>query len=101
MTRICFVDISSSWVEISLHTKFQLPRLPGSRTAIFRLNPIGVGGGGDPFFIFLLVGLKEGCMPNFSFLACLEVEVLWLETTNKNKKDKTRLGRIRGYLSLS
>ena len=25
-----FLDISSSWVERSLHAKFQLPRLPGS-----------------------------------------------------------------------
>ena len=36
--------ISSSWVKISLYTKFQLPRLPGSRIANFRLNPI-LGGG--------------------------------------------------------
>jgi hypothetical protein len=28
-------------------------------------------------------------MPNFSFIACLEVEILWLETTNK-KRQKTR-----------
>ena len=27
-------------VKISLHTEFQLPRLPGSRNASFRLNPI-------------------------------------------------------------
>jgi hypothetical protein len=27
-------------------------------------------------------------MPNFSFLAGLEVEVLWLETTKKKTKDK-------------
>ena len=27
------------------------------------------------------VGLKEACMPNFSFLGCFEVVVLWLETT--------------------
>ena len=32
--------ISSSWVKISLYTKFQLPRLPGSRNANFRFNPI-------------------------------------------------------------
>ena len=38
-----FLDISSSWVEISLHTEFQLPRLPGSRFASFRLNPMGGG----------------------------------------------------------
>ena len=53
MTPFVVIDISSSWVEISLHTKFQLPRLPGSRTAIFRLNPVFcffVGGGGDPDF---------------------------------------------------
>ena len=25
-----FLDISSSWVEISLHTEFQLPSMPGS-----------------------------------------------------------------------
>ena len=36
--------------------------------------------------IFLLVGLKEACMPNFSFLGCLEVVVLWLETNNKKTK---------------
>ena len=47
VTPIFFVHISSSWVKISLHTEFQLPRLPGSRNASFRLNPIGsVGGGG-------------------------------------------------------
>ena len=50
------VHISSSWVEISLYTKFQLSRLPGSETASFRLNPIFYlflgGGSGDPnFFI--------------------------------------------------
>ena len=39
-----FVHISSSWVEMSLHTKFQLPRLPGRRTTRLRLNPIGGGG---------------------------------------------------------
>ena len=38
-----FVHISSSWVEMSLHTKFQLPRLPGRRTTSTRLNPIVVG----------------------------------------------------------
>ena len=57
------VHISYSWVKISLHTGFQLNRLPESRTASFRLNPIVGGGSGlsDPnffFFIFLLVGLK-------------------------------------------
>ena len=56
--------ISPSWFEISYHTEFQLPRLPGSRFAIFRLNPIGfcffVGGEVTSifWFIFLLVGLK-------------------------------------------
>ena len=35
-----FVNISSSWVKISLHTEFQLRRLPGSRNASLRLNPI-------------------------------------------------------------
>ena len=58
-----FLDISSSWVEISLHTKFQLPRLPGSRNASFRLNPIflvvrGVEVTPICLVIFLLVGLK-------------------------------------------
>ena len=38
------------------------------------------------FLIFFLVGLKEAWMPNFSFLGCLEVVVLWLET---NKTTKT------------
>ena len=57
------IHISYSRVKISLHTEFQLPRLPGSRNASFRLNPImrgEGGGGGDPifWFIFLLVGLK-------------------------------------------
>ena len=46
MTPIFVVHISSSWVKISLHTEFQLPRLPGSRNASFRLNPI--------FFVFFL-----------------------------------------------
>ena len=49
---------------------------------------IFLGGGGQVtqilFLIFLLVGLKEACMPNFSFLGCLEVLVLWLETKTKN-----------------
>ena len=36
-----FVHISSSWVESRLHTAFQLPRLPGSRTVSFQLNPVG------------------------------------------------------------
>ena len=60
-----FLDISSSWVLISLHAKFQLPRLPGRRTTSFRLNPIlgvrGRGGGLVAYIfslIFLLVGLK-------------------------------------------
>ena len=68
-------------VTISLHTEFQLSRLYGSRTAILRLNPIlGEGGSGYPIFwlIFLLVGFKEACMPNFSFLGGLEVVVIWL-----------------------
>ena len=29
-----------------MHTALQLPRLPGSETASFRVNPIGVGVGG-------------------------------------------------------
>ena len=76
------------------------------------------------FLIFLLVGLKEACMPNFSFLGCLEVVVLWLETKTKNNKKQNsveleatlapaeaevgavakadqKLGRIRGFLSPS
>ena len=28
-------------------------------------------------------------MPNFSFLGCLEVEVLWLETNNKKQQDNS------------
>ena len=58
VTPIFFLHISSSWVKISLHTEFQLPRLPLSRNASFRLNPIlkkikkggGVGWSGDPNF---------------------------------------------------
>ena len=38
-----FIHISSSWVEISFYTEFQLSRLPESRTASFRLNPIYCG----------------------------------------------------------
>ena len=36
---------------------------------------------GDPnfFMIFILVGLKEACMSNFSCIGCLEVAVLWFE----------------------
>ena len=37
---IFLFHIFSSWVEISLYTEFQLPRLSGSRIASFRLNPI-------------------------------------------------------------
>ena len=33
------------------------------------------------FLLFCLVGLKEACMPHFGFLGCLEMVVLWLETT--------------------
>ena len=40
------------------------------------------------FLIFLLVGLKEACMPNFSFLGCLEVVVLWLE------KQQVKAGKL-------
>jgi hypothetical protein len=29
-----FLDISSSWVEISLHTEFQLPSMPGSGSSM-------------------------------------------------------------------
>ena len=68
MTPIFFLHISSSWVKISLHTEFQLPRLPLSRNASFRLNPIlkkikkggGLGGQVTPIFpfIFLIVGSK-------------------------------------------
>jgi hypothetical protein len=36
----------------------------------------------------LLFGLKEGFMPNFRFLDCLKVEVLWLETTTKRQKTR-------------
>jgi hypothetical protein len=46
-----FVNISLNWVKISLHTEFQLHRLPRSTTASFRLNPIqggGVAWVGDP-----------------------------------------------------
>jgi hypothetical protein len=50
------------------------------------------------FLIFLLVGLKEACIPNFSFLGCLEVVDLWLE---KKRKEKKNLGVIRGFPSLS
>ena len=41
-----FVHIYSSSVEMSLHTKFQFPRLPGRRTTSLRLNSIGGGGRG-------------------------------------------------------
>ena len=53
--------------KINLHTEVQLPRLPGSRNASFRHNPIfyfilwgGVGGHVTPIFpfIFLIVGSK-------------------------------------------
>ena len=45
------VHISSSWVEISLYTEFQLHRLPGSRIASVRLNPILGGGQEIPSFV--------------------------------------------------
>ena len=53
---ISFSHISSSWVEIILHTELQLPRLPGSETVSFRLNPIFIlflffWGGGDTIFL--------------------------------------------------
>jgi hypothetical protein len=62
----------------------------------FRINPIL--GSGDPnfFFIFHLVGLKEACMPNFSFLGFLEVVVLWLDT--KKKKSWAEQSQIRDFL---
>ena len=34
MTPFFVVNISSSWVERSLHAKFQLPRLPGSGSSM-------------------------------------------------------------------
>ena len=34
MTLIFFLDISSSWVERSLHAEFQLPRLPRSGSSM-------------------------------------------------------------------
>ena len=40
MTPIFVVHISSGWVKISLHTEFQLPILPESRAASFRLLDI-------------------------------------------------------------
>ena len=43
---ILFIHISSSWVEISFYTEFQISRLRESRTASFRLNPIYCGEGG-------------------------------------------------------
>ena len=72
-----FVHISSSWVEISLHTEFQLPRLPGSRTVSFRLNPI----------FFLIVQLPR--LPGSG-------SSMVVETTTTKK-----LGKIRGFLSPS
>ena len=46
-----------------------------------------------PFFplIFLLVGLKEAWMPNFIFIGCLEVVVLWLETEKTTKENSVEL----------
>ena len=41
------------------------------------------------FLIFLLVGLKEACMLNFSFLGYLEVVVLWLETNKKQDNNNS------------
>ena len=53
-----------------------------------------------PFFsyIFLLVGLIGAYIPNFSFIGCLEVVDLWLETNKKSKKNLFH--RINGFLSL-
>ena len=48
------------------------------------------GGSGDQ------VGLKEASMPNFSFLGCLEVVVLWLET---NKTTTTNLVKLEASLA--
>ena len=60
---IIFSHISSSWVEIILHTELQLPRLPGSETVSFRLNPI--------FFIFF-----GGRVTQFFFL---DISSSWVE----------------------
>ena len=49
-----FVHISSSWVEIRLHTKFQLPRLRRGRTVSFMHNP-NLGGRGQVTLLFLLI----------------------------------------------
>jgi hypothetical protein len=46
-------------------------------------------------FIFLLVALKGAYMPNFSFIGCLEVVDLWLES-----KAAKKFYRINGFLSL-
>ena len=49
----------TSWVEMSLHTKCQLPKLLGGRTTSLTLNSIGGWCQVSSFFlIFLLVGLK-------------------------------------------
>ena len=93
--------ISSSWVEISLHTEFQLPRSSGSRTAIFRPNPF--------IYIYLL-----------HIIYILYISSRWVERSLHAKfklprlpgsgssmvGDKTttmtkQLGRIRGFLSPS
>ena len=53
VTPIFFVHISSSRVKINLQTVFQLPSLPGSKNASFRLNTfyfIFLGGAGDHNF---------------------------------------------------
>jgi hypothetical protein len=35
------------------------------------------------FFIHFFIWVKKDCVPNFSFLCCSEMVVLWLETKNK------------------
>ena len=49
-------------------------------------------GGRWPHFwllIFLLVGLKEACMSNVSFLGCLEVSVYGWRNNNNNKTENS------------
>ena len=93
MTPILLVHISSSWVKISLYTEFQLPRLPGSRTASFRLNPMG--GSGDPnFFLDISSSWVEISLHAKFQLPSMSGSGSFM-VGDKNKK----LCRIRGYLS--
>jgi hypothetical protein len=57
--------------QFFLNAKFQLPMLPGSDSYNLGVNPILRAEVGSGYNNFFQVGMKEACIPNFSFIDCL------------------------------